>query len=104
MGTPVTHFALDRRFVAWRETEGNAIERLRAPRIYADDIKWEDLRKHKRVVIPAEAGSGKTEEMRAQARALTSEGTFAFYTTVQDAAAEGLANSRPNVERERLGA
>jgi hypothetical protein len=100
----VTHLALDRRFIAWREKEGSAIERLRSPRLFADDIDWKELRKHQRVVILAEAGSGKTEEMLAQARALVSEGAFAFFTPVKSVALEGLGESFPNAERERLQA
>jgi hypothetical protein len=100
----VTHVALDRRFIAWREEEGSAIQRLKDPRLYADDIDWKELQKHHRVVILAEAGSGKTEELRAQAQALASQGSFAFYTTVQNAAIEGFAESLPEAERKRLAA
>jgi len=100
----VTYVALDRRFVAWREEGGSPILRLRDPRLYADDIDWGELQKHQRVVILAEAGSGKTEELRAQARALASEGSFAFYTTVHNAAIEGFAESLPDAERGRLAA
>jgi len=75
----VTHFALDRRFVAWHEKEGNAIERFRAARVYSDDIDWKELRRHQRVVVLAEAGSGKTEELRALARTLAEEGARAAY-------------------------
>ena len=100
----MTYVALERRFVAWREQEGTAIQRLRDPRLYADEIDWSELQKHSRVVILAEAGSGKTEELRAQAQALASEGSFAFYTTVQNAAVEGFAESLPEAERGRLTA
>jgi hypothetical protein len=100
----VIYVPLDRRFVAWREKEGGAIQRLRDPRLFADDIDWKELQKHHRVVILAEAGSGKTQELSAQARALVSEGVFAFYTTVKDAAIEGFAESLPDAERERLPA
>ena len=101
-GRTVTHVALDRRFVAWQEEQDNTIQRLKDPRLYADDIGWMELQKHHRVVILAEAGSGKTEELRAQAQALASEGSFAFYTTVQSAAVEGFAESLPEPERSRL--
>ncbi|HEY3657612.1 MAG TPA: hypothetical protein VGL34_21765 [Steroidobacteraceae bacterium] len=100
----MTYVALDRRFVAWREEEGSPILRLRDPRLYADDVDWGELQKHQRVVILAEAGSGKTEELRAQARALASEGSFAFYTTVHNAAIEGFAESLSDAERGRLAA
>ena len=44
----MTHVALDRRFIAWREEEGSAIQRLKDPRLYADDIDWKELQKHAR--------------------------------------------------------
>lgn len=98
----MTHVALDRRFAAWREEDGSAVQQLRNPRLYADDIDWQELHKHPRVVILAEAGSGKTEELRAQRRALLARGSFAFYTTVKSAATEGFADSLQSTERERL--
>jgi hypothetical protein len=99
-----THLALDRRFVAWNEEEGNAIERLRSARADSEDIDWKALRAHQRVVVLAEAGSGKTEELKEQARTLSERGDFAFYVTVHDTAVEGFAESLPNAERERLSA
>lgn len=98
----MAHVALDRRFVAWRDDEGSAIQRIRDPRLYADDVNWKELQKRQRVVVLAEAGSGKTEELRAEARSLAAEGLFAFYTTVKSAGIEGFAESLPKPERERL--
>jgi hypothetical protein len=98
----VTHVALDRRFVAWREDESSPIQRIRDPQLYAGDIDWKELQKRQRVVILAEAGSGKTEELRAQAQALTNEGSFAFYSTVKSAGVEGFTESLPNASRQRL--
>jgi len=43
---------------------------------------WRDVLSHWRVVILAEAGAGKTAEMREAAKRLTGEGTPAFYLTV----------------------
>src|ERR1700738_4309825 len=98
------YFALDRRFIAWDEEEGSAIERLKALRADSEEIDWKALRKHQRVVVLAEAGSGKTEELREQTRALAADGEFAFYATVPEAAVEGLAGSLPAAEREHLAA
>lgn len=98
----MTHVALDRRFVAWNEEEGDAIERLRDLRADSEDIDWKALRARQRVVVLAEAGSGKTEELKEQARALSERGDFAFYVTVHNTAVDGLAESLPNAERERL--
>jgi hypothetical protein len=100
----VTHVALDRRFVAWHEDEGSPIQRIRDPQLFADDIDWKELQKRQRVVILAEAGSGKTEELRAQAQALATEGSFAFYTTVKSAGIEGFAESLTNALRQGLAA
>jgi hypothetical protein len=101
----VTHVALDRRFVAWRdEDESSPIQRIRDPQLYADDIDWKELQKRQRLVILAEAGSGKTDELRAQARAIEAKGEFAFYTTVKSAGIEGFAESLPNAAREQLAA
>src|SRR6185312_5980180 len=98
------HLALNRRFVTWNEEEGNAIERLKGLRADSEDIDWKALRAHQRVVVLAEAGSGKTEELKEQARTLSEQGDFAFYATVHDTAVDGLAESLPNAERERLSA
>jgi hypothetical protein len=100
----VTHIALDRRFVVWNEEEGSAIERLRMPRADSEDIAWKELRTHQRIVMLAEAGSGKSEELKEQARALSEQGDFAFYTRVHDAALDGLSESLLPAERERLAA
>jgi hypothetical protein len=35
----VTHVALDRRFVAWREEADNAIQRLKDSRLYALSVQ-----------------------------------------------------------------
>ena len=59
--------------------------------LLADDFfgceRWPELLAHKRTVILAEAGAGKTTEMRGQARALTEKGLPAFYLTVNNLSA-----------------
>ena len=56
--------------------------------LLADDFfgceRWPELLTHKRTVILAEAGAGKTEEMREQAKALREKGVLAFYLTVNE--------------------
>ena len=49
--------------------------------------RWPELLAHERTVILAEAGAGKTAEMREQARALRQKGVLAFYLTVNDLSA-----------------
>ncbi len=51
---------------------------------------WDELLKSERVVILAEAGSGKTKEMLAQERQLTSEGKPAFFIPVEALDREGV--------------
>jgi hypothetical protein len=73
--------ALDRRFLPWNEKDGSSAE-LYA--IYSErnswswqgllekrySWSWQSLLEKRRVVILAEAGSGKTEELKEQARLL----------------------------------
>lgn len=86
---------LDREFIDWQERDGE----LSDPELYVrfglgDKFKrWPDLLKFYRVVVLAEAGSGKTDELREQARRLSAGGAFAFYSTVQDVGREGLESS-----------
>ena len=59
--------------------------------LLADDFfgceRWPELLTHKRTVILAEAGAGKTEEMRERAKALREKGVLAFYLTVNELSA-----------------
>ena len=86
---------LKRQFVEWRERDGE----LSDPELYVrfgfgDKSKgWPDLCELHRVVVLAEAGSGKTDELKEQARRLSASGAFAFYSTVQDVGREGLESS-----------
>lgn len=65
---------------------------------------WDDLLKRRRVVILAEAGSGKSEELKGQARRLADDNKVAFYASVQDVGREGLGNAIAAVERPKLAA
>lgn len=65
---------------------------------------WDDLLKRHRVVLLAEAGSGKTEEMRERARLLNAAGSIAFYATVQDVGRLGLDGALSVADRSRLSA
>lgn len=47
-------------------------------------LQWSDLSKEHRVIILSEAGSGKTEEIRAAAKALRAEGKAAFFLRLED--------------------
>ncbi len=53
-------------------------------------LDWPDLLEHRRVVLLAEASSGKTEEFLHQAQTLTSQGIAAFFITIEDLADDGF--------------
>jgi hypothetical protein len=98
----MTYIALDRRFISWNEKEASAIERLAAHWPNLDDVDWAELRKRQRVVILAEAGSGKSAELTEQVHRLTAAATFGFYSQVKDVARDGLVESWGAADRERF--
>ena len=100
--TCMTMIDLDRRFLLWDDKDESAIDAyaMSGWSRYSDD--WPNLLKKRRVVILAEAGSGKTEELRERARLLTQAGQFAFYATVQDVGADGLDGALRQADRVRL--
>jgi len=93
---------LDRQFEEWSEKEPLDPE-LRSFFGLADHaLKWSDLLDKPRVVILAEAGSGKSEELKDRCGRQVEAGQFAFYATVQDSAHHGLSDALPPRERPRL--
>jgi hypothetical protein len=54
-------------------------------------LSWSALRKHRRVVLLAEASSGKSAEFRNQADVLDADGCAAFYVRIEELADEGFA-------------
>jgi hypothetical protein len=99
----VSFIDLDRRFLRWSEKENDAAEVYALLRHYSrNGLDWPKLLQHRRVVLLAEAGSGKSEELREQARRLVANGQFGFYATVQDVAREGLESAIGNAVRSRL--
>jgi len=67
-------------------------------------LGWFKLLKKQRVVILAEAGSGTSDKLAAQATAVRDAGKFAFYATVQDVAHDGLAATLVPADRASLTA
>ena len=51
-------------------------------------VGWLELLQHRRVVLLAEAGSGKTREMREQARRLQADGHAAFFVALESLGSE----------------
>ncbi len=80
---------LDRRFRTVTAAEADSPTRLFASG-QGGELGWADLLDQPRVVILAEAGSGKSHELKACARALAEDGDLACYATVQDLARSGF--------------
>jgi hypothetical protein len=94
--------ALGRRFIEWREGDSTDPETLLRFRPSADLPGWDVVSVRRRVVLLAEAGSGKTEEMKEQARQRVAAGQFAFYSTVEDVGTDGLEGSLRSVDKARV--
>jgi hypothetical protein len=93
--------ALNRQFFEWHEgalSDPDLISRWQSD----DLVSWESISARRRVVILAEAGSGKTVEMREQARRRTEAGQFAFYATLEDVGQDGLDSALGLRDRARL--
>jgi hypothetical protein len=75
--------ALNRQFFEWCGGEFSDPDLILRLGRSAGLLSWESISARRRVVILAEAGSGKTVEMREQARRRTEAGQFAFYATLE---------------------
>ena len=80
---------LDRRFAPWTKGQADP-ERAPFARRPHDGLAWPDLLKRSRVVLLAEAGSGKSTELRQREKALSESGFFVFRATVQEIASAGF--------------
>jgi hypothetical protein len=94
--------ALDRRFIEWGEGELSDPELIHRFRRPTDLLNWETIVQRRRVVILAEAGSGKTTEMKQQVWLRQEAGQFAVYATVEDVGTDSLDNALGREDRERL--
>ena len=76
---------LQRRFHDLTDSEPEDIESLLAwsGSEFGPDIGWSELLQYARVILLAEAGTGKTDEMRQQVKRLTGEGRFAFFIPLE---------------------
>ena len=76
---------LQRRFRELTDSELEDVESLLAwsGSGYGPDIGWSELLRYSRIILLAEAGSGKTAEMQEQANRLTGEGRFAFFLPLE---------------------
>ncbi len=56
-------------------------------------LEWSDLWERRRVVLLAEASSGKSEEFRNQVKQLNAEGKAAFYLPIEELADQGFESA-----------
>jgi len=94
---------INRRFSKWRDESASDGDFDLFERNFSGGADWDELLKYQRVILLAEAGSGKSRELEECAKKLIDSGEFAFHATVQNVAKEGLAgalnaNSRAKLE------
>ena len=97
---------LERRFHVLTDAELEDTELLLACSGYefSSDTGWSDLLESSRVVLLAEAGAGKTVEMREQERRLAEENKFAFFMTVESLDRESVGTLPSSVDESRFEA
>lgn len=81
---------LDRRFVRWTREESADAEIARYLSGLGGSIAWDELLKHRRVVILAEPGSGKSTEIEAQIERSRAADQYTFEATVQSIGRDGI--------------
>ncbi|HEX3664504.1 MAG TPA: hypothetical protein VHU23_04640 [Rhizomicrobium sp.] len=84
---------LDRVFTVWNEADETAVDRVSLFGSTFGSLSWAKLLGSQRVVILAEAGSGKSTEFHNKTLQLTGDGKYAFSATVQDVARDGLESA-----------
>jgi hypothetical protein len=93
---------LNRRFIEW-STKERPDPRLRIAMGLGDGgLGWDELSKRYRVVILAEAGSGKSTEMKVRARLMAAEGRIVFSASVEDIGTDGLPGTLSVPDSRRL--
>ena len=99
----MSYVDLNRRFSKWRDEKASDEDFALFERSFSGEADWDELLKYQRVILLAEAGSGKSRELEERAKKLADGGEFAFHATVQNVAKEGLlgaldANARARLE------
>jgi hypothetical protein len=81
---------LDRQFVPLNKDQAPSLDvgRFWGARL-SGWLGWEELRRRRRVILLAEASSGKTEEFRYQSDVLNAAGTPAFFLRIEELADQG---------------
>ena len=103
--TQMTEFVdLQRRFLELSDSELEDIESLLAwsGSEFGPDIGWSELLQYARVILLAEAGSGKTVEMQQQANRLTGEGRFAFFIPLESLGQGQVTDTLSPAEEKRF--
>ena len=98
----MTVIPLERRFIAWTDEDGGDPEILSHLLASRDALYWEDLLAKHRVVILAEAGSGKSTELAEQARRSIAANRFTFAATMQNVGRLGLSKALGAAARQQL--
>lgn len=98
----LTFVRLNRRFIPWADEKATIEMASVWERSVRGHLEWTHLLEHQRIIVLAEAGSGKSEELEDQARSLSSEGKPVFHLTVQELAKDGLAGALTNAKRTEL--
>src|SRR5258708_19198478 len=96
-----------RNFVVWSKDAEPKLDAGRSGgRHYGGWLDWANLIEHQRVVLLAEAASGKSEEFKHAAASLREKGSPAFYATIEslvDARFPSDLTSRSLFERWKVG-
>ncbi|MEZ5401464.1 MAG: hypothetical protein R2729_17465 [Bryobacteraceae bacterium] len=93
---------LKRRFYEWTDKEPPDTEMRRQFGLDDGAIGWDQIVTKRRVVVLAEAGSGKSTELEERARIMANSCTVVFHASVEDVGREGLDNALSADARVRL--
>lgn len=97
-----THIDLDRQFVPWIADRDQDPEVLPYLDALGSRFTWRTLLERRRVVVLAEAGSGKSAELERQTEILTEEGRVVFGTTLKRVGQRGFQSALGKAEWQRL--
>ena len=97
---------LERRFHVLTDAELEDVEALvsLSEDRFGPDEGWSELLNYSRVILLAEAGAGKTVEMREQAKRLAKEGKFAFFVALESLDRESVGDCLSPDEARRFEA
>ena len=98
----MTVVPLDRRFIVWTDKETGDPEVISYLLASHEALTWEDLLAKHRVVVLAEAGSGKSTELTRQAGLGATAGLYTFSATVQNVGRRGMSAALSKAESAKL--